>query len=148
MAPADQYFGHYRLSVLGIANTIKDADARIAETGQAPSMIDGPLAFVTDALHAWQARYPHDPWLPKDIYALEVVYLHAGSSDAIRLASKTESWLMHDYPESAYAGRGADALADATGDVDPDAPPIQTADEHADPWERFAALRAPIPASH
>ena len=46
LAPADEYFGHYKLSVLGIANTIRDAGARI-DGGTDPQRAARPARSVT-----------------------------------------------------------------------------------------------------
>lgn len=137
LAPADEYFGHYRLSVLGIANMIRDSGARMDE-GRAPAMIDGPLAFVSDAIHAWQRQYPRDPWIARDLFALQLAYLHAHTPRGNELARSTEGWLVADYPSSQEAADGRVALAEAFGEGG--------ARSYADAWERFAALRAPLPS--
>jgi len=141
LAPADEYFGRYQMSVLGIANTIRDAGSRIDE-GRIPSMIDGPLSFVSDAIHAWQHDYPNDPWIAKDLLALELVYLKAGTPQAFALARKTEAWLVRDYPDVPAAEDARVALADAGGAPRGAAAPSTGTDA----WTRFAALRAPLPS--
>jgi hypothetical protein len=112
LAPADEYFGQYKLSVLGIANTIRDAGTRIDNGTDPHALIDGPLKYVSDALHDWEGRYPSDPWIAKDLLALEVVYLRVPTDDGFRLASKTEAWLIADYPDSDQAAQGRSELAD------------------------------------
>ena len=136
LAPADEYFGHYRLSVLGIANTIRDSGTRMDE-GKAAAMIDGPLAFATDAIRAWERQFPRDPWIARDLFALQLVYLHARTPRGNELARSTEAWLVADYPNSQEAADGRGALAEAFGDGG--------TRSTADAWERFAALRAPLP---
>ncbi len=173
LAPADEYFGHYRLSVLGIANTIRDAGARI-DAGTAPgSMLTGPLGFVTDAIKDWESQYPADPWISKDLLALETVYLRVPTDEGFRLASQTESWLVADYPNTDSAANGRSELAANRIPYMPQqipqvaqapapapapqqyytplppvayAPPPQPAiPSYAIPWQRFAAMRAPLP---
>jgi hypothetical protein len=112
LAPADKYFGHYKLSVLGIANTIRDAGARIDGGTDPHALVSGPLSLVTDALHDWEQQYPSDPWIAKDLLALEVVYLRVPSDDGFRLASQTEAWLIADYPDTDQASQGRSELAD------------------------------------
>jgi hypothetical protein len=136
LAPADEYFGRFNLSVLAIANSIRDCGARLDAGADPRDVIAGPLTFATDAMHAWEARYPSDPWIAKDLLALETVYLKIPSDAGARLASRTEAWLVADFPESAQAARGRDLLAQAP-DVAPASP--------ANAWERFAALRVPLP---
>ncbi len=140
MAPADEYFGHYRLSVLGIANTIRDAGSRLDE-GRAPQQVlDGPLAFASDAIRAWQSQYPNDPWIARDLLALEIAYARAGTAHGNELARQTAAWLVHDYPDAPAARDARLALRDGGGDA------RDARDSHGgDAWERFAALRAPLP---
>lgn len=150
LAPADEYFGRFNLSVLGIANTIRDAGARLDSGTDPRNMLTGPLSFVTDAMKDWEQKYPGDPWIAKDLLALERVYLRVPGDDGFRLASQTESWLIADYPNTEYAGKGRAELASYRA---PNAPPPQqqawqpqqqTIPSYATPWERFAALRIPI----
>jgi hypothetical protein len=105
LAPADEYFGHYKLSVLGIANTIRDAGARIDAGTDPRSMLNGPLSFVNDAIKDWESQYPADPWISKDLLALETVYLRVPTDEGFRLATQTESWLVADYANSDNARR-------------------------------------------
>jgi hypothetical protein len=135
LAPADEYFGHYKLSVLGIANTIRDVGHRLEDGRDASSMIDGPLAFVTDAIRDWERAYPRDPWIAKDLLALEVVYLRAQAPEAMPLARRTEFWLVRDYPDAAATRIGRRRLALALGE-DPE-------DDADAPGERFATDRQP-----
>ncbi len=147
-APADEYFGHYRLSVLGIANSIRDSGHRIDEGNVAPTL-DGPLAFVTDAIRAWERAYPRDPWIARDLFALQVCYLRTRTARGLQLARDTEAWLVADYPRAPEAAEAQIALADATAD-DGFRPTgyasVRSASGGGDAWERFAALRAPLPA--
>jgi hypothetical protein len=139
LAPADEYFGHARMSVLGIANTIRDAGARLAEGAPPPSMVDGPLSFVADAIRDWERQFPRDPWIARDLYALETVYLRAHTAEAFALARATENWLIRDYPD-ARATRDARL---ALGDLPDEEGPFTV-----DAWGRFADLRAPLPSPH
>ena len=142
LAPADEYFGRYNLSVLGIANSIRDAGARIDAGGDARAMTTGPLAFAGDAMKAWEQQYPSDPWIARDLLALESVYLKIPTDDGFRLASQTEAWLIADYPDTTYANKARVQLANAAGT--PMRPVAQVLPSYAQAWERFAALRVPI----
>jgi hypothetical protein len=167
LAPADEYFGHYNLSVLGIANTIRDAGTRIDSGADARSMLSGPLSFVTDAMKDWEQKYPTDPWIAKDLLALEVVYLRVPTDEGFRLATQTETWLVADYSGSEYAARGRSELATNRVPYMPQQQPWQPQAQqawqpqpqpqpqvrqyqppaipsYATPWERFAAFRVPM----
>jgi hypothetical protein len=146
LAPADEYFGRFNLSVLGIANTIRDAGARMDSGTEPRSMLSGPLSFVTDAVKDWEQKYPSDPWIAKDLLALETVYLRVPGDDGYRLAAQTESWLLADYPKTNEAAKGRVQLASyRSGGVPPQQQAYQGIPSYASPWERFAALRVPLP---
>lgn len=159
LAPADEYFGRYNLSVLGIANTIRDAGARIDSGSDPHPMFDGPLRFATDAIKDWEGKYPADPWIAKDLLALETVYLHVADDEGFRLATQTEGWLVADYPDSDQAAQGRSELAlnripympQQVQAAQVSAPPryvppparplVSTIPSYAIPWERYAAAR-------
>ena len=145
-APADEYFGHYRLSVLGIANAIRDSGHRIAEGNVGPTL-DGPLTFVTDAIRGWERAYPRDPWIARDLLALQVCYLRVHTPRGLQLARDTEAWLVADYPYAPEAAEAQIALVDATSDGfrPTDYASLRSTGGGGDAWERFAALRAPLP---
>jgi len=138
LAPADESFGRFNLSVLAIANTIRDAGTRLDSGADARAIVSGPLSFVTDAIHAWETRYPSDPWIAKDLLALETVQLKVTGDDGMRLASATEAWLLADFPNSPETAKARNLLAGATPSIPPQSAPSNA-------WERFAALRVPLP---
>lgn len=65
LAPADEYFGQLRMSVLGIRNELNGLERRAVSGDRNVSAMTGKLAFVDDALRDWRARYPRDTWLPR-----------------------------------------------------------------------------------
>jgi hypothetical protein len=111
LAPADEYFGHFRLSVLGITNTIRLAVQRLESGSDPHSVCDGSLAFASDSIAAWQQAYPRDPAIPRDLLALERAYLVAPSEEARAHALATEAWILRDYAGSATARTAEDELS-------------------------------------
>ena len=70
VAPADEYFGRLKLSILGIRNTIKDAGLKCdADPAHATNVI-GSVALTEDAMHDWEKKYPADSWIPPAILSL------------------------------------------------------------------------------
>jgi hypothetical protein len=114
VAPADEYFGRLKMSVLGISNVIKDMRLRVEADAEKTPSIFGSLAMVEDAVRDWERKYPRDTWIAKDLYALEVTYLRAPGERAHALAIKTEAWLHRDYPKTAYAAQAHKALVSAS----------------------------------
>src|SRR5580698_4038311 len=74
VAPADEYFGRQKLSILGIGNLIKDMRLRVEADMSKSGSIYGALADVENALHDWESKYPSDSWVAKNIELLEAVY--------------------------------------------------------------------------
>ncbi len=78
-APADVSFGIYPLSVFGIENAIKRADARADDYANGVERFDvGPIAYSVVAIRDWEHRYPSDPWIPKELLGLCRFYVHVG----------------------------------------------------------------------
>jgi hypothetical protein len=111
VAPADEYFGRLKMSILGIRNVIKDDALKIdADPAQGPGVISG-IAMTEDALHDWEAKYPQDTWLPHSLFTLERLYAKIDSDIARAKAKATMAWLVHDFPQSPQAKIGRIELA-------------------------------------
>jgi hypothetical protein len=65
LAPADEYFGQLRMSVLGIRNELNTLERRAAGGDRNVAAMSGKLALVDDAMRDWRTRYPRDTWLPR-----------------------------------------------------------------------------------
>jgi hypothetical protein len=65
----------------------------------------------------------------------------------LQLARDTEAWLVADYPYAPEAAEAQIALVDATSDGfrPTDYASLRSSGGGGDAWERFAALRAPLP---
>jgi hypothetical protein len=111
VAPADEYFGKLKLSILGIRNTIKDMGLKAdADPGHAAAVVMGAISLTEDALHDWEKKYPQDTWIPPAIFSLERLYAKVDSDDARTHAKIVMAWLVHDYPKSAPAKIGKKEL--------------------------------------
>jgi len=111
VAPADEYFGRLKMSILGIRNVIKDDALKVdADPAQGASVISG-IAMTEDALHDWESKYPQDTWLPHSLFTLERLYAKIDSDVARAKAKATMVWLVHDFPRSPQAKIGRVELA-------------------------------------
>jgi hypothetical protein len=100
VAPADEYFGKLKMSILGIRNTIKDQGLKVdVDPEKAPTTLNS-IALTEDAIRDWQHKYPCDSWLPGTLYALEHFYLKIHTDDGVKHVHATFAWLRHDYPRS------------------------------------------------
>lgn len=65
LAPADEYFGQLRMSVLGIRNELDGLERRASSGDRNVPAMSGKLAMVDDAMRDWRRHYPRDTWLPR-----------------------------------------------------------------------------------
>jgi hypothetical protein len=120
VAPADEYFGRLKMSILGIRNTIKDMGLRAdADPQHAVASVMGSVALTEDAMRDWEKKYPADSWIPPAILSLERLYAKVDSDIARAKAKAVMVWLVHDYPRSAPAKIGQKELAENTVGVKP-----------------------------
>jgi hypothetical protein len=111
VAPADEYFGRLKMSILGIRNTIKDMALKAdADPAHAESSVMGSVTWTEDAMHDWEKKYPQDTWIPPAIFSLERLYAKIDSDAARAHAKLVMLWLVHDYPSSAVAKIGKKEL--------------------------------------
>jgi len=111
VAPADEYFGKLKLSVLGIRNTIKDVGANLDIDQTRWTELASKAAFAEDAMHDWEKKYPQDTWLAKMVFALERMYAKLDSDDGRKRSIAAMKWLVHDFSKSWYGKTGRKELA-------------------------------------
>lgn len=111
VAPADEYFGKLKLSVLGIRNTIKDVGANLDIDQSRWTQLAIKAAFAEDAIHDWERKYPQDTWLSKTVFALERMYAKLDTDEGRKRAIASMRWLVHDFPKSWYGRTGKRELA-------------------------------------
>ena len=102
-APADEYFGRYRLSSLGVRNAIRDMTIE-GDSPLALPLQTERIAAVTSALPAWADKYPSDPWVPSAIAKFAVFLISKRVPEYDRLAYAFLSYLLWTYPKTWYAG--------------------------------------------
>jgi hypothetical protein len=132
VAPADEYFGRLKMSILGIRNTIRDAGLRVDADSQRATAYLGQLPLTEDAIHDWERKYPADNWLPGTLFALERLYAKVDNEDARQHAKTTMVWLVHDFPRSTFAATGKKELAQNLVGKPP-APPASAPETSASP---------------
>ena len=139
VAPADEYFGKLKMSILGIRNTIKDQGLKVdVDPTKAPSTANA-IALTEDAIHDWQHKYPCDSWLPGTLLGLERFYLKIHTDDGVKHVHATFAWLRHDYPRSNVVQVARREDGQAT--VAPASPSVASGPGSAD------AAASPVPSS-
>jgi hypothetical protein len=142
IAPADEYFGRLKMSILGIRNVIKDQGLKI---DVAPE--NGPSSFATmalteDALHDWEHKYPCDSWIPGTIYALEHFYAKIHTEAGVQRVHAVFAWLRHDFPKANITGLARKEDAEATT-----TPRAASLDPPASGTDQSGASAAVVPAA-
>ncbi len=111
VAPADEYFGKMKMSILGIGNVIKDDGLKIDADASSVDRLSNGIALVEDAIHDWERKYPQDTWIPRALFGLERLYAKIDRDDARAKAKATMLWLVRDFPTSPEAKIGRNELA-------------------------------------
>jgi hypothetical protein len=109
MAPADEYFGRLKESILEIRNRLDALDARSDDQMLEPGT-QHELDDLQDAIRDWHRRYPNDPWLPRMMRRLERDYQRAGAASTPE-ALELIAMLQNDYPDMATADTVAGVFA-------------------------------------
>ena len=80
VAPADEYFGRLKMSILGIRNQLVNLETKSRYRGANRSALMGEATFIEDAMRDWSAKYPGDPWIPGFRRRLQLVYVRIASA--------------------------------------------------------------------
>lgn len=115
VAPADEYFGHMKMSILGIRNSLHDLSLRVAYAPDKGDDVLGSAAWVEDALHDWEHKYPADPWLAKNVYELTSLYASVPTPQGQEKASHALHWLLTRYGHTPYGAQARTQLVPHVG---------------------------------
>ncbi len=102
VAPADEYFGRLKMSILGIRNQLRDLDQRLTYSPDRGADVMGTALFVENAIRDWESKYPADPWLARSVYQLTHLYARIHSADGHVKAVSALHWLVSRYRTSPY----------------------------------------------
>ncbi len=100
LAPADEYFGPLKMSILGIRNTIRDLGARYDVNHDIGHQTFTSAQLTERAIHDWEHRYPRDGQVPKAIYLLQRLYTKVLTQESRDRAGATAKWMFADYASS------------------------------------------------
>lgn len=103
VAPADEYFGHQKISTLGIDNMIRDTDLREAYNPELASRLYATLMTAEEALEDWAAKYPHDSWIPKRAYLMSHLFWRMHTPEATAAAERCRNVIFRLFPSHRYA---------------------------------------------
>jgi hypothetical protein len=100
-APADEYFGHTKLSPLGVRNELTRIN-KYLDAGWGDRMA-GDALWVDDAILDWQHQYPHDPTLARHLLDLYRMLVRVGAAQTKPEAEKVRTLLLVEYAGSPQA---------------------------------------------
>jgi hypothetical protein len=100
-APADEYFGHTKLSPLGVRNELIRIN-KYLDAGWGDRMSEDAL-WVDDAVVDWQHQYPHDPTMARHLLDLYHLLVRVGSAQTKSEAEKVRALLLVEYAGSPQA---------------------------------------------
>jgi hypothetical protein len=105
VAPADEYFGRMKMSILGIRNQLHDLALRLQYTPNKSEDVLGSASLVEDAMRDWERKYPQDPWLAKSVYELTSLYASVHTPQGRSKAVYALRWLLGRYAHTPYGAQ-------------------------------------------
>lgn len=105
-APLDEYFGAYRMSILGIRNMLRDATLRLERVARDnPESEFGRAQVAESCMRDWESKYPQDSWLPSTILSLHDLYARIDTDQSRKHAYDVGAWLIERFPSSPEAAQ-------------------------------------------
>ena len=124
LAPADEYFGPFKLSIIGISNTIRDTGRRYDVNHDIGDRTFGSAQQIERAIRDWEKKYPKDDQLPRAVYFLQRLYTKVLTQASRNQAQVTAVWMYHDFSSSPQTKQLKKVLA--SEHLDPLPPPTPT----------------------
>lgn len=103
VAPADEYFGRMKMSVLEITNHVRDSETRIANDPAHASSQYNMLSWTQDAVEDWARKYPADNWIPSREYRLSHLFWKMHTPEGNKAAERARKVLFKLFPKNHYA---------------------------------------------
>ena len=117
LAPADEYFGPLKMSVLGIRNQIHDLGILYAPTydfdHNLAKRIMAKAVLAEASLRDWAQKYPSDSQIPRYVYLLDQLYARIQLTDAQVKAKACTVWLETQYSATWYARNAKTTIHEA-----------------------------------
>lgn len=111
LAPGDEYFGPFKLSIIGINNTIRDIGRRYDVNHDNFKQSFSSAEMTERAIRDWEKKYPHDDQLPRAVFVLQRLYTKVLYQPSRDRAHATAQWLFVDFARSPQARQMKKTLA-------------------------------------
>jgi len=111
LAPADEYFGPLKQSVIGINNTIRTLGWNYDVNHDIGDQTFASAGLTERAIIDWEKKYPKDDQLPRSLYLLQRLYTKVLTYASRAHAQKVAKWLFSDFKNSPQAKQLKKTLA-------------------------------------
>jgi hypothetical protein len=111
LAPADEYFGPLKQSVIGINNTIRTLGWNYDVNHDIGDQTFASAGLTERAILDWEKKYPKDDQLPRSLFLLQRLYTKVLTYTARTHAKFVANWLFKDYGTSPQARQLKKTLA-------------------------------------
>ncbi|MGA8575683.1 MAG: hypothetical protein WB609_08390 [Candidatus Cybelea sp.] len=109
-APADRYFGRFKMSALRIRYETMQLKKRYETHQLFPDQTMHLLLLTEDAFQEWARLYSHDPWLPSTGYAMAQLYEELPGTAARDHAVTLLIYVKSHSPTTSYGAKSRAAL--------------------------------------
>jgi len=110
-APADQYFGQLKMSILGLRHRIDALGKRYDDRTISDADLVHDARFIEDGIEHWRLEYPRDPWLPLTSFHLAQLYAEVQTDAARARAKSMFAYTATYFPKSKQAHLSRERLA-------------------------------------
>ncbi len=111
LAPADEYFGPLKQSVIGMRNQIRMLGWNYDVNHDIAHQTYVSATLTERAVRDWVRKYPHDGQIPRTIFLLQRLYTKILSQESRDHAHAIAQWLLVSYAQSPQAKQLKKTLA-------------------------------------
>jgi hypothetical protein len=111
LAPADEYFGPLKQSVIGMRNQIRILGWNYDVNHDIAHQTYVSASLTERAVRDWSGKYPHDGQIPRTLFLLQRLYTKILSQESRDHAHMIAQWLFVSYAKSPQAKQLQKTLA-------------------------------------
>ncbi len=115
LAPADEYFGRQKLSVVRMHHQVFALKDDLHNRRRHPDAIENEANWIGDAYFDWANRFPGDRWLPRMAWEIATLYEELPGIGAQSQAFTFLAFISQHYTDSEIARDAANDLTRGIG---------------------------------
>jgi hypothetical protein len=144
-APADEYFGRLKMSILGLRHEVDALAKRYDERTIADDDLMHDAGFIEDGIDHWRMTYPRDPWLPQTSFHLAELYMKVQTGAARTRAKAMFAYTARYFPASKEGHQSRARLAQGFPPLQPESPLVPSPSPSSSPVPPTLPSPSPIP---